>query len=185
MTKEILRKEYKQKRAELTDDKKWVKSQNIQNLFIQSDIYKSSKCLMVYMPLGKETETDLIISRAFSDGKVVVIPVTDESTGRITPVVIDKNTEYIKGAFSVREPKEKILCPKEDIDTVVVPGIAFDKKGNRMGFGKGCYDMFLEDFNGVKVGMCYDFQLADDLPHSEYDIAMDYIFSDKIIIDCQ
>ena len=96
-----------------------------------------------------------------------------------------KNTEYIKGVFSVREPKEKILCPKEDIDTVVVPGIAFDKKGNRMGFGKGCYDMFLEDFNGVKVGMCYDFQLADDLPHSEYDIAMDYIFSDKIIIDCQ
>ncbi len=89
MTKEILRKEYKQKRAELTDDKKWVKSQNIQNLFVQSDIYKSSKCLMVYMPLGKETETDLIISRAFSDGKVVVIPVTDESTGRITPVVID------------------------------------------------------------------------------------------------
>lgn len=185
MTKDYLRKEYRQKRKDITDDEKRIKSNSAQELFVKSDIYTNSHCLMVYMPLGNETDTELIVQKAFEQGKTVVIPVTDGTTGEITPVIIREDTEYIKGAFNIREPKEKILCPKASIETVVVPGIAFDKSGNRMGFGKGCYDMFLEGFRGVKVGFCYDFQIAEELPCTEKDIAMDYIFSDKRIINCQ
>lgn len=185
MIKDALRKEYKRIRASLTTDEIKNKSLCAQKLFLQSDLYKNSKCLMVYMSLGKETLTDDIIKCALYDKKTVVIPVTDEKTGEITPCIIDENTEYTTGAFGIREPKKKIICKKEIIDTVLIPGVAFDKKGNRMGFGKGCYDMFLEGFCGVKIGFCYDLQIAEDLPHSEYDVPMDYIICDKMITDCQ
>lgn len=183
--KDALRKEYKIKRSSLTPDEIKNKSLCAQKMFLQSDLYKNSKCLMVYMPLGKETRTDDIISKAFCDQKVVVIPVTDEKTGHITPVIIEPDTEYIKGAFGIREPEKKVICHKESIDTILVPGVAFDRFGNRMGFGKGCYDMFLEGFCGVKIGFCYELQISDKLPHSEKDIPMDYIISDKMIMDCQ
>lgn len=183
--KDILRKEYKNKRSSLAIEDIENKSFSAQKLFLQSDLYKNSKCLMVYMALGKETRTDDIISKAFCDRKTVVIPVTDEKTGRITPVIIDEDTEYTKGAFGIREPINKNICPKENIDVVLVPGIAFDRNGNRMGFGRGCYDMFLEALDVVKVGFCYDIQIAEKLPHSEYDIMMDYIICDKMIINCQ
>ncbi len=185
MTKDALRKEYKKKRASLNDTEKKEKSANAQKLFLKSDFYKNSRCLMVYMALGNETLTDDIIRCALFDKKTVVLPVTDEKTGEITPCIIDENTEYTKGAFGIREPKIKTICPKEDIDIVLIPGVAYDSKGNRMGFGKGCYDMFLKEFCGVKIGFCYDFQIAEELPHLSHDIPMDYIICDKMIIDCQ
>ena len=183
--KESVRKEYKQKRAQLSIDDKKSKSKSARNMFLQSEFYKNSRCLMVYMSFGKETETDEIIKQALLDKKILSVPVTNAQTGEMRAVIIDENTQYTVGAFGIREPVSENICPIKDIDTVLIPGIAFDKKGNRMGFGKGCYDKFLEGFEGVKIGFCYDFQIAPDVPVEEYDIPMDYIICDKMIINCQ
>lgn len=65
------------------------------------------------------------------------------------------------------------------LDLIVVPGIAFDKRGYRIGFGKGYYDRFLSDYTGIKVGFAYDFQVLESIPHESWDIAMNYIVTEK------
>ena len=137
---------------------------------------------MLYKSLGNETDTETIISSCFSDDKKVVLPVTERKSGKITPHYVEKSTEFEVGNFSVIEPKNAETANPADIDVIIVPGIAFDKKGNRVGFGKGCYDMFLPETNAVKVGFCYHFQLCDLIPSDKHDINMDYIITEKGII---
>ena len=155
----------------------------MQNKFLESDIYKNAKCMMLYMPLGNEADTLKIINSAFKDGKKIVLPVTNQESGIITPCYADENTEFITGGFSVSEPKNAEIADFSDIELVVVPGVAFDKKGKRIGFGKGCYDRFLNNTKATKVGFCYSFQLVDEIPSEMHDVSMDYIISENGIIE--
>lgn len=183
--KSKIRSEYKLLRSEMTKEDVDKKSDIAQNNFLNTDIYKNSKCIMLYMPLGNETATQKIIDKAFSDGKCVAFPVTDEKSGIITAYLAEKDTKFKKGGFSVFEPELKQTANVLDIDTVLVPGIAYDRKGARVGFGKGCYDRFLEGLNVVKVGFCYEAQLCNDIETDEYDILMDYIITEKEIIKAE
>ena len=139
---------------------------------------------MLYYPLGNETDTLYIFQRALIDNKTVVFPVTDIVTSEMTPVLADNNTQFLKGAYSVFEPDNKKVY-NEKIDLVIVPGIAFDKRGFRVGFGKGCYDRFLEKTNTIKVGFCYDFQITDNIENDIFDIKMNYLVSESGMIDCE
>ena len=177
--KNELRKIYKLKRREMTVEEVEVKSKKACKHFLESDLYKNADTLMLYMPLGKETDTTDIINCAFSDGKKVAFPVTDEASGDITPCYATAQTEFSKGGFSVREPDVKVVAKPEDFDIIIVPGIAFDVQGNRIGFGKGCYDKLLVKTNALKIGFCYDLQIFDNIPTEEFDIKMDYIITEK------
>ena len=86
--------------------------------------------------------------------------------------------ELTTGAFNVPEPKEKKVFDKK-IDVVLVPGVAFDKNFNRMGFGKGYYDKFLKEFEGIKIGVCHSFQLLDEIPSEAHDVKMDVIVTEE------
>ena len=153
--------------------------------FIQSDFYKNSNCIMIYKRLGNETDTEPIIKQALADNKRLVFPVTDQKSGKITPYYADGSTKFDIGGFSVSEPKNSEIANPLDINVVIIPGIAFDKLGARVGFGKGCYDMFLPQTKAIKIGFCFDVQLADKIPASHHDINMDYIITESGIIDCQ
>lgn len=150
--------------------------------FLASDIYKNSKILMLYMPLGNETDTTKIIKRAYEDGKKVVFPVTERESGVITPYFADENAVFEKGAFNVNEPKNGAKADLPDIDVILVPGIAFDRKGARVGFGKGCYDRLLKDTDAVKAGFCYDFQVCDGIPAEKHDVTMDFLVTETEMI---
>ncbi len=183
--KNKIRMELKEQRRNMTVEDAVEKSDLAAEIFLKSTIYKNAKTLMLYMPLGKETDTGRIIERAFEDGKRTVLPLTDAKSGNITPVFFDKNTVFKKGSFSVLEPQEGEFLNKTKIDVVIVPGIAFSPKGGRVGFGKGCYDMFLVGMDAVKVGLCYEFQLCEDIPLDEHDVKMDYIVTEKRLISCK
>lgn len=182
--KEELRKQYKLLRLKISDDYKKEKSLNASDIFLRHELYNGSRIIMSYKPLGKEIDTELIMNRAYRDGKKIILPVTDYDTGIITPCYADESVDFIKGAFSIEEPLEKIAADINDADVVLVPGIAFDRAGNRIGFGKGCYDMLLKNYKGIKIGYCYKFQIADYIPSDEYDIKMDYILCEEEIIIC-
>ena len=177
--KNELRKIYKLKRREMTVEEVEVKSKKACRYFLESDFYKNAKTIMLYMPLGNETDTTDIINRAFTDGKKVAFPVTDEASGDITPCYATAQTQFSKGGFSVREPDVTVGANAKDFDIIIVPGIAFDVQGNRIGFGKGCYDKLLVKTNALKVGFCYDLQICDNIPTEEFDIKMDYIITEK------
>ncbi|MBO5453205.1 MAG: 5-formyltetrahydrofolate cyclo-ligase [Clostridia bacterium] len=180
--KNLIRKQNKEKRALMTKTEVEEKSKKAASYFLESEIYKNSHVLMLYMPLGNETDTRYIINNAYRDGKKVVFPVTDEKSGEITPFYADENTNFKKGAFCVNEPLCADIADPTDIDLVLVPGIAFDRTGMRVGFGKGCYDGFLKKLSAVKVGYCYNFQLTDKIESEAHDISMDFIVTESGII---
>lgn len=182
--KNKIRKQNKLKRAQMEDAEVKEKSALAAGNFLGSDIYKSCTSLMLYMPLKNETDTAEIINAAFADGKRAIFPVTNSETGVITPYYAKADTEFCVGAFGVREPNTKEAAATCDIDVILVPGIAFSRKGVRVGFGKGCYDRLLKDTNVVKVGFCYDFQLCDEISADSHDVNMDYIVSESGIIKC-
>ncbi|MBQ7901557.1 MAG: 5-formyltetrahydrofolate cyclo-ligase, partial [Clostridia bacterium] len=160
------------------------KSRAAAKAFLSSIIYKSCRQLMLYMPIGNETDTSDIKEAAFNDGKKVVFPVTDAKTGEITPCYATGNTQFKQGAFSVYEPCNYDIAALTDIDVIVVPGIAFDKCGARVGFGKGCYDRLLKQSCAVKVGLCYDYQICERIDADEFDVNMDYLVTESGMIKC-
>ncbi len=177
--KNQIRKQNKEKRRAMSKDEAREKSSAAARAFTEWDIYKNSKQIMVYLPLGNETDTKDVVLAAFRDGKRLVLPVTDAKTGIITPCIYEKDTKLIKGAFSVSEPASIVPADMSKTDVVLVPGIAFDKSGNRVGFGKGCYDRLLKDATAIKVGYCYDFQVCDEIPACEYDVKMDFLVTEN------
>lgn len=182
--KNEIRRQNKEKRAGMAVEEANTKSLSAEEIFLASEFYKKAKTIMLYMPLGNETDTEEIIKDAFNNGKKVIFPVTDKVTGMITPYYATKDTKFEQGAFSISEPVDTEIANVDDIDVFVIPGIAFDKKGARVGFGKGCYDRLLQNCTGVKVGLCYDFQICGQIITDKHDIAMDYIVTENRFIDC-
>jgi len=185
MSKDLIRKINKQKRSSMNKTEVQEKSRRASELFLAGDIYAGSRVLMLYMPLGNEADTSLIFQRALADGKKIVLPVTDIQNNDIIPYYVDSKTKLESGAFSISEPVGARMALVSDIDTIVVPGIAFSYFGERVGFGKGFYDRFLACTDAIKVGFCYDFQLCNSIGADKHDIAMDYIVSECGIFNCK
>lgn len=183
MTKNEIRTKIKELRKNMEPCDVEIKSKNACENLIKSGLLNEKSTVMLYFPLGKETDTRILFDYFSDKGITVLLPVTNNDI--ITPVKLDKNSEFEKGEYNIFEPSEKVIFPKEKIDAVIVPGIAFDKRGARVGFGKGCYDRFLRCFDVLKIGFCYDFQLVDKIENDENDINMDYIVSDKEVIYCE
>ena len=136
---------------------------------------------MLYYPLGSEVDTTLIAKTAFADGKRVIYPVTDEKSGEITPIEVTEDARFERSGFGIYEPRGEEY--KGKIDLVVLPGVAFDHNGGRVGFGKGCYDNFLGNIDTFKVGLCYGIQLIDEVPTEEHDVRMDMIVTECGIVE--
>ncbi len=184
MKKDDLRKLNKAKRKEMLPQEVFEKSKKASEIFLNNEIYQSSNVIMLYYPLGNETDTSEILKNALVNGKTVIYPITDMTTNEITPIVVDSKTEFIKGGYSVFEPIEKNVY-KGKIDAILVPGIAFDKNGWRVGFGKGCYDRFLKNIDAIKIGFCYDFQITDKIDNNDFDIKMNCVISESGMIVCE
>lgn len=183
--KSEIRIDFKRKRAELSKELVNEISKEISKNLINTNLFKNATSVMLYIPLGNEADTEDLIKKAFNEGKTVAFPVTSPVNFEITPYYADKNTVFEKGTFNVSEPQNTKPANVENFDLVVVPGIAFDKKGGRIGFGKGCYDKLLKNYKGIKVGFCYDFQVADELPADETDVKMNYIVTENGVIECK
>lgn len=136
------------------------------------ECYKSAKTVMLYMPVNGECDVTGLINC----DKTFLLPVT-EGDDMYAAVI----GELEKGAFNVPVPREKTVFDKTKIDVVIVPGVAFDKKYNRMGYGKGYYDRFLKDIDAVKIGVCHSFQLISELPAEEQDVKMDIIVTENSV----
>ncbi|WDC85889.1 5-formyltetrahydrofolate cyclo-ligase [Caloramator sp. mosi_1] len=115
-------------------------------------------------------------------GKRLVYPKTIKSELKLIPCIVYKTDELCVGEYGILEPKDFNKIDKNDIDLIFVPGVAFDKNGYRLGYGAGYYDRFLADFKGVKVGLCYDFQLVDSVYKNEHDVKMDYLICEEGIL---
>ncbi len=171
----------REKRRALTNDDVSQLSKAIQDNLFTLDALRDAKSVCVFMSSFKEPDTTAVIARLFDEGKTVSAPVSDTETSTLTLIRVKSMKDFRKGAYGIAEPSgtEKV----NDADVILVPGLAFDRSGARMGFGKGYYDRLLSLANAVKIGLCYDFQLFDDIPKEEHDAPMNYIVTEKEIID--
>ncbi|MCX7658787.1 MAG: 5-formyltetrahydrofolate cyclo-ligase, partial [Oscillospiraceae bacterium] len=123
-------------------------------------------------------------------GKRIAVPLVESAAGyqkMISPCEIkDVEAELAKGCYGILEPVKELArrVPPENLDMVIVPGVAFDLKKNRIGYGGGYYDRFLKKmrFNCLKVGIAFEFQIVPEIPASENDVPVDIIVTEKRII---
>lgn len=175
--KNTLRKKMLEKRKKMKKEAVLRKSNAIQDKFLKSEYFRSAKSMLAYMPINNEVCTEKIINKALELGKMVVLPVVE---GDVLVLSELKSINKVKkGKFSVLEPEtRKIISPKK-IDTVVMPGIAFDEDGNRIGYGKGYYDRLLAEMKSKKIALAYDFQITKKILKEHNDIPMDIIMTEK------
>ena len=180
MDKKTIREIMKKQRKALYEYEKKEYSEMIYKKISQLSEYTNAKSVCVYMDAFSEVQTECIINDLRKQGKDVIFPVSDVKTNTLT-LCRDCGT-FRKGAYGISEPEILAEVPYSYPDLVIIPGLAFDKSKNRLGFGAGYYDRFLVENKGKKIGICYDFQIIDLIPAEAHDVKMDMIISEKQII---
>lgn len=173
MEKQEWRKYIKQLKKQY--DKTWLEntSMQIMHLLENHPYFVQSRNVMLYYALPDEVQTAAFINKWRYQKRIILPTVAGDN---IIPVELTGNTSFAEGDFHIMEPQNH---PYEgDFDLIVVPGVAFDKQGNRLGRGRGYYDRFLCMHPHVKrIGICYPFQMIPQVPVETNDISMDDIIT--------
>lgn len=161
------------------------KDDSIISRLIEMDEFKSANLIMLYMALDGEINVDSLVDYAHLKGKDVAVPYCVDNNGNMEFYYINNLDELKIGSFGVREPNidlaKKVTC--YDNSVIIVPAIAFDELGYRLGYGKGYYDRFLQNYPFISIGLCYNSFVQKQLPINEYDMRVDYIITDTRLID--
>lgn len=182
--KEILRKRFLLQRKRLSSYDVFIKSWFAQENLLNSIFFSRSETIGVYYPTLNEVQTFRIINKSISAKKKICIPKL--LNNEIIFFSITNLIDLIVGNFNIKEPiiNENNKCI--EIDTVITPGIVFDRFGYRIGYGKGFYDKFLKQFskkNIISIGLGYDFQLIPDIiKHDPHDVKLDALITNREII---
>jgi 5-formyltetrahydrofolate cyclo-ligase len=139
-------------------------------------VFVRAKTLGCYVSVKGEVDTRTVIQTALSRGKLTCVPLTSRNRA-LQHVQIESLDDLSPSGFGLLEPLNlsgsEVLSSA--LDLIIVPGIAFDPRGNRIGFGAGFYDRYLEKTPATKIGLAYDFQILEKVPLEPHDIALDII----------
>jgi 5-formyltetrahydrofolate cyclo-ligase len=174
-------------REALSDEKRQEYGQKIAQTVVSGEEFLTADTLLVYMQIGSEVRTDAIIQTAIKLGKKVYVP---KVTGReMDFYLIHGCEECTKGFMGIPEPsgKTELFIPdsgkKRECTLMLLPGLAFDTEGKRLGYGGGFYDRYLAKCpNCVTMGIAYDFQCEETLPTEETDKNVDIVITEKRIM---
>jgi 5-formyltetrahydrofolate cyclo-ligase len=154
---------------------------------------------MIFMSMPSEVETSTLAVRAWQEGKNIAVPRIDWEAKRMEPVEIKSLDVGIQSSgpaapqgnagapIMIRQPTEGKVVPLGLIDMIVIPGLAFDRTGYRVGRGRGFYDRFLsqQDFQGVRCALAFHEQLqTSSIPCEPHDVPMDLIVTDREVVRC-
>ncbi|MFH2075633.1 MAG: 5-formyltetrahydrofolate cyclo-ligase, partial [Pseudomonadota bacterium] len=146
---------------------------------------RRASTLMVFLSFGSEVHTDDLIRWGWDAGKRIVVPLCFPETRELMPCRIDGFDELETGHYGIREPKASHLqpVPQREIDAVLIPAVAFDRRGCRVGYGGGYYDRFLPEVpRAAKIGAAFACQIVAEIPADPYDVTVDRIVTEKGII---
>ncbi len=168
------------------------KDRKIKEALLELSEFKASHKILLYASFRSEVDTFDLLKYCIAHGKVAVLPRVDKQNNELKLYEIKDTGELISGYFGISEPdvSESRRMNVEDMDLILVPGVAFDGHCNRLGYGKGFYDKLLSRVKGqgsrVKglIAMAYEEQIVEALPSEPHDIKMDKIITDKRIIEC-
>ncbi|MCT4564445.1 MAG: 5-formyltetrahydrofolate cyclo-ligase [Maledivibacter sp.] len=187
-TKDAMRNQFLKKRRKMKKEEAIKCSESIIHRLMGLKAFKESKNIMIYLSFNNEVDTYKLMEDCFNNGKRVIVPYCIKEERKIVPSEIkDPDIELKTSSLGFKEPDLANLreVETEDIDLVIVPGVIFDKSGNRIGFGGGYYDRFLKRLKNttITIAICYDYQLIDKVPVDELDIPVGCIITDKRIVN--
>ena len=139
---------------------------------------------MLYAATDDEISTRAIAERALKDGKKLLYPKC-EGDHEMSYYYVDSLDELKAGMFNILEPSDRKAYEPNSTDVCIVPGLAYDKQGYRLGYGRGFYDRFLSDFGGITVGLCYSDFIEGNVPKGKYDMKVDVLLTEKGIFPLQ
>ena len=174
MDKQALRKEIREKKRAMTEQEICQKSEQLGQLFAASEAYRQAKTIYGYLPYNQEVRTVAMLQRALEDGKRVAVPKCYGDEMRF--IYLTDLSQVEKGYCGIPEPIADEPVADDPTALVLMPGLAFDPQGHRIGYGGGFYDKFLAaEPNHPTLALCYDFQMLEHLETEAFDIPVDYV----------
>lgn len=182
MDKKETRKLLLKKRNNLPKEKKVIYDKEISEKIINTDYFKNASQVLVFASAEDEFDTSFIVKQCRACDKKVYFPVCIDNSGQMEFKEVNSQNDLEKGMYNIPEPKTYCKAYKQgEDDVVIVPALSVDKLGYRIGYGKGYYDRFLMNFNGVSICPCYEELLSDTLPTDESDIKIRILVTQNIL----
>ena len=174
MDKKELRKKIRDLKRTMDERQIYMRSTRLAELFYETDAYRNAKTIYGYLPYNQEVRTVPMLERALTDGKRVAVPKVYGDEMRF--IYMTDLSLVEKNDMGIPEPVADGPVGDDPTALVLMPGLAFTKKGDRMGYGGGYYDKFLQaEPDHPTVALCYDFQMMESLPVQDHDIPVDLV----------
>ena len=174
MDKKELRRSIRERKRAMTEEEIVSRSEKLGVLFAQIEAYKNAKTIYGYLPYNQEVRTVPMLEQALKDGKKVAVPKVYGDEMKF--LYLDDLTKVSKGYAGIPEPIADGPVADDETALVLMPGLAFDPQGHRIGYGGGFYDKFLAaEPNHPTLALCYEFQLLPELDTEEHDIPVDTV----------
>ena len=174
MDKKELRRTIRERKRAMTEEEIVTRSEKLGVLFAQSEAYKAAKTIYGYLPYNQEVRTVPMLEQALKDGKRVAVPKVYGDEMKF--LYLDDLTQVEKGYAGIPEPIADEPVADDGTALVLMPGLAFDPQGHRIGYGGGFYDKFLAaEPNHPTLALCYEFQMLPELHTEEHDIPVDTV----------
>lgn len=185
MTKKELRQQLRDLLGGISPEELADRSSKACNLLLTTREYKRAEVILVFLSLRTEIDTTNIVLHAWRDMKRVLAPKVSWEQRRMLPVELRSlsSDDISETTLGIREPAQGLPFPVANIDMIIVPGLGFDKQGNRIGRGRGFYDRFLahRDWKGVSCGLGFEEQVVEEVPRQEHDMQIDMLVTDATI----
>ena len=184
--KDIVRRELIEKRKSLTKSEIFKKSEIIKNKLFELSEFKKAKTILFYVSYDNEVFTHDMIKESIDNKKNVIVPISDKKNKNLILSKLQSWNDLSIGSYEILEPKKEKIeeVTIKEIDLIIVPGVGFDEKGNRLGHGKGYYDKLLEKFKEKTIALAFDFQVIDMIPTEPHDKKINIIITEKNVIYC-
>ena len=174
MDKKELRRSIRERKRAMTEEEIVQRSEKLGKLFVQSEAYKNAKTIYGYLPYNQEVRTVPMLEQALKDGKKVAVPKVYGDEMKF--LYLDDLSKVSKGYAGIPAPIADEPVADDETALVLMPGLAFDPAGHRIGYGGGFYDKFLAaEPNHPTLALCYEFQMLPELHTEEHDIPVDTV----------
>lgn len=179
MDKKQLRKQIRERKKEFSLSEKIELSRPIFEKIEKEELFKEAKVVLLYYSMDDEVYTHDFVEKHYKT-KTILLPCVDGDDLILRQYL---GIESMKAGeqFGILEPVGKEFNDLEKIDLMIIPGVAFDEEKNRLGRGRGFYDRLLKTVNATKIGVCFDFQVVEQVPTEDFDVKMDVVISTTYI----
>ena len=180
--KKKLREELLQLRKEIPDDERKIAEGAVVSKLLSLASFRFAETVLIYYPIKGEVNVLPVAEAAIKAGKKVAFPLCDTESSTMTYHIVSDINELKAGNYGIPEPSSELpvyVPSKDKNDLIIIPAVCFDLKGYRVGYGKGYYDRYLNDFGGTAVGVTFHKLLRPSVPRGRFDKHVSLIVTEK------